>query len=300
MAPTLLILAAGLGSRYGGLKQMDPVGPGGETIIDYSVFDAMRAGFGQLVFVIRRQMEDMFRQTIGARFEKRLPVRYAFQELENVPPGFPVPPTRKKPWGTGHAILSAAEVIDRPFGVVNADDFYGMNSFHVLAEHLLSGSQDYAMVGYILRNTLSSYSTVARGLCCVGAEGYLENVTEVTGIAMNGSGARYTDAQGTERHLEGGETVSLNLWGFNPTLFGYLRQQFAAFLNARGQDPAAEFYIPAAVNLLIEEGRERCKVLRTPDAWCGVTCREDRPRVMETIQTSIARGLYPQSLWSQA
>jgi hypothetical protein len=297
MAPTLLILAAGLGSRYGGLKQVDPVGPGGETIIDYTVFDALRVGFGHLVFVIRREMEEAFRQTIGARLEKRIPVRYAFQALDSVPPGFSVPARREKPWGTGHAILAAADVIHEPFGVTNADDFYGANSLRALAEHLRSGSHDYAMVGYVLRNTLSSFSTVARGLCRVTGDGYLQGVTEITRIGMNGADAQYTDDQGIVRRLDGGATVSLNLWGFNPTLFGYLRQQFAAFLQARGQDPSAEFYIPSVVNLLVEEGRERCKVLPTSDVWCGVTCREDRPRVIENIRGRVAHGDYPQDLW---
>jgi MobA-like NTP transferase domain len=297
MDPTLLILAAGLGRRYGGLKQMDPVGDCGETIIDYTAFDALRAGFGQLVFVIRREMEADFRQTIGARLEKRFPVRYAFQELGDLPPGVSMPAGREKPWGTGHAVLAAADLISGPFGVVNADDFYGMNSLAVLAGHLGSGGRDYAMVGFKLRDTLSSFSAVARGLCRVSGKGYLQAVTEITGIERDGDGARYTDQQGRPRRLDGGATVSMNLWGFHPTLFDHLRRQFSIFLRTRGQEPGAEFYMPSVVNTLVQAGQERCRVLPTSDAWCGVTCREDRPRVMEAIRSCIARGTYPHDLW---
>lgn len=296
-APTLLVLAAGLGSRYGGLKQMDPVGPGGETIIDYTAFDALRAGFRQFVFVIRREMEGSFRQFVGARLEKLFPVQYAFQEISSLPPGFSAPASREKPWGTGHAILAAADLIQGPFGVTNADDFYGSNSIRVLGEHLRSGSPDYAMVGYVLRNTLSNFSTVARGLCRVTGDGYLQAVTEVTGIGRDGKDAKYTDEGGVERKLDGGATVSMNLWGFNPSLFVHLREQFSQFLRTRGQDPLAEFYIPSVVNALVEEGCERCKVLQTSDAWCGMTCRDDRRGVTERIRDGIARGIYPQDLW---
>lgn len=297
MDPTLLILAAGLGRRYGGLKQMDPVGASGETIIDYTAFDARRAGFGQLVFVIRREMEADFRRTIGARLERRFPIQYAFQELDGLPPGSSLPLGREKPWGTGHAVLAASGLIGGPFGVVNADDFYGMNSLATLAEHLRSGGCDYAMVGFRLRDTLSSFSAVARGLCRVTDDGYLQAVTEITGIERDGDGARYTDQQGIPHRLDGGATVSMNLWGFHPTLFDHLRREFSTFLRTRGREPGAEFYIPSVVNALVETGQERCRVLATSDAWCGVTCREDRPRVMEAIRSCIARGTYPRDLW---
>src|ERR1700744_480937 len=199
--PTLLVLAAGMGSRYGGLKQIDPVGPAGQTIIDYSVFDAMRAGFGKLVFVIRREIEVAFREAIGARFEKQLPVEYVFQELDELPPFFSLPPNRKKPWGTGQAILVAANVVKEPFAAINADDFYGAASFRVLAEHLQSGSPDYAMVGFVLRNTLSEFGFVSRGACRVGPDGYLQGVTELTKIEKDGPGAKYTDAAGALQRL---------------------------------------------------------------------------------------------------
>lgn len=294
--PTLLVLAAGMGSRYGGLKQIDPVGPGGETIIDYSVFDAMRAGFGKLVFVIRQDIESAFRDAIGARFEKRLPVEYVFQELDNLPPGFSVPPNRKKPWGTGQAILCAAKAIQEPFAAINGDDFYGANSFRVLAAHLSSGSSDYAMVGFVLRNTLSEFGTVARGVCQAGPDGYLQSVTEITKIERAGDGAKYTDSTGVAQHLSGDEPVSMNMWGFTPTLFSHLQRQFIAFLERNGNDEKAEFYIPFAVNDLIRSQQERCKVLRTPDSWLGVTYREDRPRVAEGIRALVARGDYPSGL----
>lgn len=295
--PILLVLAAGMGSRYGGLKQIDPVGPAGETIIDYSIFDAMRAGFEKLVFVIRHDIESAFREAIGARFEKRLPVEYVFQELDKLPPGFSVPPNRKKPWGTGQAILMAANAVTGPFAAINADDFYGANSFRVLAEHLRSGSADYAMVGFVLRNTLSEFGSVARGACRVGADGYLQGVTEMTKIEKDGSRAKYVDQTGATQHLSGDETVSMNMWGFTPSLFSHLQQQFIEFLNRNGNDEKAELYIPSVVNELVASRKERCKVLRTKDSWFGVTYREDRPFVVDGIRALIARGEYPEKLW---
>jgi hypothetical protein len=295
--PTLLVLAAGMGSRYGGLKQIDPVGPNGETIIDYSVFDAMRAGFGKLVFVIRRDIEAAFREAIGARFEKRLPVEYVFQELDKLPPGFTVPPNRKKPWGTGQAILMAGDVIHEPFAAINADDFYGAVSFRVLAEHLRSGTPDYAMVGFVLRNTLSEFGSVARGACHVGPDGYLQGVTELTKIEKDGAGAKYTDASGAIQRLSGDEPVSMNMWGFTQTLFPHLQEQLIEFLKRHAQEEKSELYIPSVVNELVKARQERCKVLRTTDSWFGVTYREDRPFVVEGIRALIALGDYPQSLW---
>lgn len=298
MKPTLLILAAGVGSRYGGLKQIDPVGPNGETIIDYAIFDALRAGFGRLVFVIRRDIEAPFRGIIGKRFEKRFPVEYVFQHLDILPPGCSVPASRKKPWGTGHAILAAAGAISEPFGVINADDFYGASSFRVLAEHLHSSNRDYAMVGFLLRNTLSEFGSVARGVCQVTGDRYLQSVTEITGIEMDGTAAKYTDDAGIVHHLSGDETTSMNMWGFTPTLFGHLQRMFNEFLEKRGRDEKAEFYLPAAVNALVSTGQEICKVLRTPDSWFGVTYHDDHPRVVESTLALVARGDYPQNLWT--
>jgi hypothetical protein len=294
--PALLVLAAGMGSRYGGLKQIDPVGPNGETIIDYSIYDALRAGFGKVVFVIRRDIEDQFKQIIGARFEKKVAVDYAFQELDKLPPGFSVPNNRTKPWGTGHAILMAADAVREPFAAINADDFYGATSFRVLAEHLGSGSADFAMVGFILRNTLSEFGSVARGVCKTNAGGFLESVTEMTKIERDGAAAKTVGPDGEALALTGDETVSMNMWGFTPALFGDLREQFVEFLKRHGQEEKSEFYIPAAVNGLVRAGRARVKVLRTTDPWFGVTYREDRPLVVDGIRKLIARGDYPEKL----
>jgi hypothetical protein len=295
--PTLLVLAAGMGSRYGGLKQLESVGPQGETIIDYSVFDALRAGFGRLVFVIRHDLEKQFKDIVGAKFAGKIPVEYAFQELDSLPPGFSVPPGRTKPWGTGHAILSAADIIREPFGVINADDFYGPNSFRILAQHLSSGTSDHAMVGYLLRNTLSDFGAVSRGVCEVDARGFLKSVTELTKIERHGTAAQYTGADGKPAPLTGDEIVSLNLWGFMPGFFGHLREQFTVFLKQYGREQTAEFYLPAAVNSLIAGGKERCRVLKTPDSWLGVTYREDRPVVGAGIKRLTTDGTYPRPLW---
>jgi UTP-glucose-1-phosphate uridylyltransferase len=295
--PTLLVLAAGIGSRYGGLKQIDPIGPGGESIIDYSVYDALRAGFGKLVFVIRRDIERPFKEFIGSRFEGRLPVEYVFQELTKLPAGFSAPANRQKPWGTGHAVLMGAEVIQEPFAAINADDFYGMRSFELLGRHLASGSPDYAMVGFILRNTLSEFGSVARGVCQTSAEGYLQSVVELTRIEREGAGAKYTDSSGQVHPLTGDEVVSLNLWGFTPGIFDHLRRELVTFLKEQGQNEKAEFFIPTVVNTLVSAGQARLRVLRTADSWFGVTYREDRPRVIESVRELIRRGDYPERLW---
>jgi UTP-glucose-1-phosphate uridylyltransferase len=295
--PTLLVLAAGMGSRYGGLKQIDPIGPGGESIIDYSVFDALRAGFGKLVFVIRRDIERPFKEFIGSRFEGRVEVEYVFQELNKLPPGFSAPPTRQKPWGTGHAVLMGAEVIREPFAAINADDFYGMHSFQLLGRHLASDSPDYAMVGFVLRNTLSEFGSVARGVCQTSADGFLQSVVELTRIERAGRAAKYTDAAGQVHSLTGDEIVSLNLWGFTPSIFEHLRREMVSFLKEDGQHEKAEFFIPTVVNSLLASGAAQVRVLRTPDSWFGVTYREDRPRVIQSMQELIRRGDYPERLW---
>ncbi len=287
-----------MGSRYGGLKQIDPVGPAGETIIDYSIFDALRGGFGKLVFVIRRDIEAAFKETIGARFEKRVPVAYVFQELDKLPAGFTVPPGRTKPWGTTQAILMGADVIREPFAAINADDFYGADSFKVLAEHLQSGTPDYSMVGFVLRNTLSEFGSVARGVCEVGEAGYLKSIVELTKIEKDGPGAKYTDAAGTARRLTGDEAVSMNMWGFNPDIFPRLRHEFTEFLKHQSQAEKSECYIPSVVGDLIRANQARCRVLRSTASWFGVTYREDRPRVVQSIRELITQGLYPEKLWS--
>lgn len=298
MKPTLLVLAAGMGSRYGGLKQIDPVGPNGETIIDYSIYDAIRAGFGKLVFVIRKDIEEQFKEIIGARFEKRIQVEYVFQELAKLPPGFAVPPGRTKPWGTTHAILMAADVIREPFAAINADDFYGRNAYQVVAQHLTSGTKDYAMVGFILKNTLSDHGSVARGVSRVDAANYLTHIVELTKIERDGNGAKDTSPDGKITKLTGDEAVSMNFWGFTPELFPQLRVAFEKFLRQSGGELKSECYIPATVGELVTGGQAKCKVLRSPDSWFGVTYREDRPTVVESIRQLIARGDYPEKLWT--
>jgi NDP-sugar pyrophosphorylase family protein len=295
--PALLILAAGMGSRYGGLKQIDPVGPAGEVIIDYSIYDALRAGFGKLVFVIRHDFEQAFKEIVGARFEKRVPVEYVFQELDKLPPGFSVPAGRTKPWGTTHAILLAGDAIREPFAAINADDFYGRQAYQVLARHLTSGTADYAMVGFILRNTLSEFGSVARGVSRVDGNNYLTSIVEMLKIEPDGGGAKNTGTDGKIIELSGDEAVSMNFWGFTPAVFDQLRAQFTAFLKKSGQEQKSECYIPATVGELVTAGRAKVKVLRTNDSWFGVTYREDRPRVVESIRQLIARGDYPEKLW---
>lgn len=296
--PTLLVLAAGMGSRYGGLKQIDPVGPHGETIIDYSIFDAMRAGFGKLVFVIRKDIEQQFREIVGVRFEKRIAVEYAFQELDKLPSGFTVPAGRTKPWGTTHAILMAENVVKEPFAAINADDFYGQNAYKVLAQHLTAGTPDYAMVGFILKNTLSDFGSVARGVSRVDANHYLTNIVEMMKIERDGTGAKNTEADGKITKLSGDEAVSMNFWGFTPALFPQIKEEFDKFLKRAGGEQKSECYIPATVGDLVTSGRARVKVLRSPDSWFGVTYREDRPTVVESIRKLIVKGDYPETLWT--
>lgn len=297
VTPTLLVLAAGMGSRYGGLKQLDPVGPHDETIMDYSIFDAQRAGFGKIVFVIRKDFEDAFKRQIATHFEKRIAVDYVFQEVGKLIPGFTVPEGRTKPWGTTHAILMAASAIHEPFGVINADDFYGAGSFRVLAQHLQTGTSDYAMVGFVLRNTLSEFGTVARGVCHLGENGYLKDITELKSIEREGARITDIDSEGQETVLNGGEIVSMNMWGFTPQIFGQLHDQFQRFLKRYGNDLKAECYIPSTINTLIQAGLGRVKVLRSGDAWFGVTYREDHPRVVQSILRLVEGGTYPRKLW---
>jgi Nucleotidyl transferase len=295
--PALLVLAAGMGNRYGGLKQIDPVGPCGETIIDYSIYDALRAGFGKAVFVIRKDIEQAFKQAVGARFERHIAVEYVFQELDKLPPGFSVPAGRTRPWGTLHAILMAADAINEPFAVINADDFYGSEGYRALAQHLQSGTADYAMVGFVLRNTLSDFGAVSRGVCKVGDGDFLQGSVELTNIERDGVHARNTDLTGQITTLSGDEVVSMNMWGFAPHVFGQFREHFQRFLRSNGSDIESEGYLPSTVNELVLAGQARVKVLRTNDSWAGVTYREDHPRVVQTIRRLIDHGTYPNRLW---
>ncbi len=293
MQPTLLVMAAGMGSRYGGLKQIDAVGPNSEAIIDYSVYDALRAGFGRLVFVIRRDIEAPFREAIGGKFEKRIAVDYVFQELDKLPSGFAVPSGRTKPWGTTQAILMAEEVVREPFAAINADDFYGRESFQVMGDFLRVGGSDYAMIGYTLRNTLSEHGSVSRGVCECDAAGYLKAVVELTKIEKRGNGG-----QAEDRALSGDELVSMNFWGFTPALFPQLRKHFENFLRQSGQELKSECYIPTTVNELVAKGEVRVKVLHTPASWFGITFKEDKPQVVESIRKLVAAGAYPPKLWT--
>ncbi|MDE2928147.1 MAG: NTP transferase domain-containing protein [Acidobacteriota bacterium] len=300
MSLTLLVLAAGMGSRYGGLKQIDPVGPGGETLLDYSVYDAVRAGFDRVVFIVRGDMESDFRSAVGSKIEQQVPVEYCRQELEMVPGWFSIPPGRRKPWGTGHAVWAARDAIDGNFAAVNADDFYGAGSYRELAGHLRQAADgrqgDYGMVGFRLRETLSDHGTVARGVCR-SRQGLLKQVVELTRIARTGDGAVHSDPQGRARNLSGDELVSMNMWGFTPGIFDHLERAFARFLRERGGEDGAEFMIPTLVNDLVAAGQARVRVLRSADAWFGVTYREDRDRVTSQIRELVRRGSYPTPLW---
>ena len=287
-----------MGSRYGGLKQIDPVGPTGETIIDYSIYDALRAGFGKLVFVIRHDIEKSFREIVGSRFEQRIHVEYVFQELDKLPAGYTLPAGRTKPWGTTHAILMAEQAIKEPFAAINADDFYGQNAYQLVAQHLTSGSPDYAMVGFILKNTLSDHGSVARGVSRTDANQYLTSVVEMVKIERDGDTAKNTDAEGRITKLTGEEAVSMNFWGFTPALFPQIKTAFEAFLKKSGSEMKSECYIPSTVNDLVIGHQAQVKVLRSPDSWFGVTYREDRPDVVESIRKLIARGDYPEKLWA--
>jgi UTP-glucose-1-phosphate uridylyltransferase len=291
-------MAAGMGSRYGGLKQIEAVGPSGETIIDYSIYDALRAGFGKLVFIIRKDIEEPFKQVVGARFEKRVAVEYVFQELDKIPAGFQVPAGRTKPWGTTQAIMMTEDVIHEPFAVINADDFYGAEGYRVLSQHLQSGSTDYSMVGFTLRNTLSDFGSVARGVCRVSDDSYLKNIVELTAVEHDGAHAKNTDPEGKVTSLTGDEPVSMNMWGFTPRIFPQLQERFRNFLEQNGSNLKSECYIPSTVGELVLAGQAQVKVLRTNDSWFGVTYREDHARVVENVSALIRGGHYPESLWS--
>lgn len=305
---SLLVLAAGMGSRYGGLKQIDPVGPNGEIIIDYSIFDALRSGFNQIVFVIRKDIEAPFREKIGSRFEKHADVKYVYQELENLPEGMNVPQDRTKPWGTAHAVMVAQKAVTNPFAVINADDFYGRPGFAVLGKYLGGlpdpSNTDFSMVGFTLRSTLSDAGSVARGVCHSGPDGFLESIVELTNIEKKGNGAQYVDSSGKAIALSGDEIVSMNMWGFTPALFAMLDRLFQDFLDSRGNDLKAEFFISSALHNLIEEGAARVKVLETPSSaagsesqWFGLTYKSDHTIALKAMQSMIDAGEYPKGLW---
>ena len=299
MKPTLFVLAAGMGSRYGGLKQIDGLGPNGETIMDYSVFDALRAGFGKIVFVIRKDFADDFKRVVLAKYEGKVPCEICFQAIDNVPEGYTYNPERTKPWGTNHAVLMGKDLIKEPFAVINADDFYGKESFEVLAKFLneVAGKQNqYCMVGYRVCNTLSEHGSVSRGVCETDAAGNLTNVVERTSIERKENGIFYT-VDGVDYALPENTPVSMNMWGFTPEYFGYVEEAFKTFLKERGQELKSEFYIPTLVNDLIVAGKATCRVLDTTAKWFGVTYAEDRQMVVDKIAALTEAGVYPNPLF---
>lgn len=300
MKPTLFILAAGMGSRYGGLKQLDGLGPSGETIMDYSVYDALRAGFGKIVFVIRHDFEQEFREKVISKYEGHIPVEVVFQDIKNIPEGFTVNPERKKPWGTNHAVLMGKDVIKEPFGVINADDYYGAESFQILADFLRSveGKKNcYCMIGFRIENTLSENGGVSRGLCEVDAEGNLTGVTECHGIQRKDGNLIQELPDGSTAPFPEGANVSMNMWGFTPDYFDYSEKAFVKFLEENHDQLKAEFYIPTVVNDLINNGTISLKVKETPSKWFGVTYAADRPATVAQFQKLVDEGLYPAKLF---
>ena len=300
MKPTLFILAAGMGSRYGGLKQLDGLGPNGETIMDYSVFDAMRAGFGKVVFVIRKDFEEDFRKVVLSKYADHVPCEVCFQGIDNLPEGFTRNPERTKPWGTNHAVLMAKDIIKEPFMVINADDFYGKESFEVMAKFLLdvNGQEGkYCMAGYRVGNTLSEHGTVSRGVCATDKMGFLTDVVERTAIENKNGHVVYQD-NGVDVEIPFETPVSMNMWGFTPEYFTYAEEAFKAFLTENSQELKAEFYIPTLVNDMIKSGKATCQVLDTTAKWFGVTYADDRQMVVDKIQALVDAGVYPNKLFN--
>lgn len=305
--PVLVVMAAGMGSRYGGLKQIDPVDEQGHIIMDFSIYDAVKAGFKKVVFIIKKANEKDFREAIGDRLGRQIEVSYVFQELENLPKGFEVPEGRVKPWGTGHAILSCIDTVDAPFAVINADDYYGAHAFQVIYDYLTTHEDDskyrYTMVGYKLENTLTDNGHVARGVCVTDDSNYLTGINERTHIEKRDGGAAYTEDEGeTWTTIPEGSTVSMNMWGFTPSVLGELRDRFTGFLkeNLEGNPMKCEYFLPTVVGELLAEDKATVEVLKSPDKWYGVTYKEDKPVVVAAIRQLKDKGLYPERLWEEA
>ena len=298
MKPTLFVLAAGMGSRYGGLKQLYGLGPHGETIMDYSIYDAIRSGFGKVVFVIRHDFEADFRSKILSKYENHIPTEVVFQSINDLPEGYTCPEGRTKPWGTNHALLMGRNVIKEPFAIINADDFYGQDSFRVMAEQLskATGENEYCMVGFRIGNTMSKSGTVARGICET-KDGYLTGVVERTAIGYKGEEICFTDENGVEQTLAPETPVSMNLWGFTPDYFKYSEDYFKRFLDANKDNLKAEFYVPLLINELVTTGKAKVKVLDTTSKWFGVTYAADRPAVVEKFAELHASGEYPEKMF---
>ncbi len=299
MKPTLVIMAAGMGSRYGGLKQIDPVGPSGEIVLDYSIYDAIHAGFGKVVFIIRPDIEEVFKEVVGSKLEGQIEVEYVFQTLENIPAGFSVPEGRTKPWGTGQAVLTARPAVNEPFAVINADDFYGRETFEVLARQLTAmdaDSADCCMVGFYIKNTLSPHGSVARGFCDA-INGKLDTVVERFEIERKEDGVvRYVE-DGELKEMADDDVVSMNAWGFTPQLFGFLEGGFVAFLERAGMEMKSEYLLPEVIDGMIRDGETVVHVLPTNEKWMGVTYPEDKAQVMAGIHKLVEEGRYPGNLW---
>jgi UTP-glucose-1-phosphate uridylyltransferase len=302
MQKTLVVLAAGIGSRYGGFKQMDPIGPSGEFIIDYSVYDAIRAGFQRVVFIIRHDIEQAFKTTIGARVAGSIEVGYTFQELKDLPEGIVANPDRTKPWGTVQAVLTCAPVVDSPFAVINADDFYGGESYRVLSQFLDGAGRkqnEYAMVGFRLSNTLSEHGSVTRGLCRSTPNQRLEGIVETSGIVCEDHQIYFTDATGNKNSLSPDQLVSMNMWGFTPSIFAFFAEEFQAFLRSHAQELKSELVLPTAVGSLIARKKASVRVLSTSSKWFGITHPNDKEGVIGRIRQLIAQGEYPDNLWKK-
>lgn len=294
---TLVVLAAGMGSRYGGLKQVDPVGPHGEILLEYSVHDALKAGFERVVCVIRRDLEAAFEEHIGSRLRGKVQLDYAYQELSDIPSDCPPQPERAKPWGTGQAIWATRHQVSGPFLAINADDYYGPTSYQLLSNHLRQSDAPYAMAGFRLANTLSEFGSVSRGICRTDSGGWLQGVIEHTKIERTPAGVVSQEAQGGPQSLSGEEVVSMNFWGLQPAIFQELEAQFRIFLNSN-PGGKGELYIPSVLDQIIREGRGRVQVLTSPESWFGVTYPDDKPRVVEEVRKRISAGQYPEQLWT--
>ncbi len=298
MKPTLLILAAGMGSRFGGLKQIEPVGPNGEAIIDYTIYDAIRAGFGKVVFIIRESFADAFKEKFNEKLDGKIEVDYVYQELDMLPEGFSVPEEREKPWGTAHAILMAKDAVKEPFCALNADDFYGYNAIKAMADFLIESKDEneYAMVGYHLKDTLSDFGSVSRGICEVDDNNNLKKIVETIKIIKRDNEVISIEADGSETKLTGMESVSMNIWGFKTSIFELLESKFIDFLKKDIETPKSEIFIPNVVFDLIDEKLATVKVLEADSPWFGVTYKEDKPHAVETINSLIESNIYPNKL----